>query len=446
MFIPHTPEDKKEMLQAIGVGSIEELFAQIPPALRYPAFDLPAALDENALTAHMQQLAAKNKPLLHFIGAGCEEHFIPAAVNALSSRGEFLTAYTPYQAEASQGTLQTIYEFQSCICELFDMDVCSASHYDGATALAEACSAALRVNNKNKILYSAGLHPHYKEVLKTYLKHVPGLQLEEVPLQNGTVDLNALKEKLTPQVSCFAVAGPNFLGQLEPLEDISALVHGAGALLVSVAKPLALGILHTPGQYGADFVVAEGQTLGNAMNFGGPGLGIFTCKKEYVRQVPGRIVGIAKDKAGKRSFVLTLQAREQHIRRERAASNICSNQALCALNAVIYLTLLGYAGLREVAELNLEKAHTLKDMLVTDGHKLKFDGLFFNEFVLELNTPAKQVIKKLAKKGIAAGFDLGTVRKEWQNCLLVCVTETKTRAELEKYVQAMRGFEYARDY
>ncbi len=440
MFIPHTPEDKKEMLQAIGFRSVEELFAHIPPALRYPAFDLPAALDENALTVHMQQLAAKNKPLLHFIGAGCEEHFIPAAVNALSSRGEFLTAYTPYQAEASQGTLQTIYEFQSCICELFDMDVCSASHYDGATALAEACAAALRVNNKSKILYSAGLHPHYKEVLKTYLKHVPGLQLEEVPLQNGTVDLNALKEKLTPQVSCFAVAGPNFLGQLEPLEDISALVHGAGALLVSVAKPLALGVLHTPGQYGADFAVAEGQTLGNAMNFGGPGLGIFTCKKEYMRQVPGRIVGIAKDKAGKRSFVLTLQAREQHIRRERAASNICSNQALCALNAVIYLTLLGYAGLREVAELNLEKAHTLKDMLVADGHKLKFDGLFFNEFVLELNTPAKQVIKKLAKKGIAAGFDLGTVRKEWKNCLLVCVTETKTRADLEKYVQAMRGF------
>lgn len=440
MFIPHTPEDKKEMLQKIGVSCVQDLFAQIPQDVRYPALHLPPALDENALTAHLHELAGKNKPLLNFIGAGCEEHFIPAAVNALSSRGEFLTAYTPYQAEASQGTLQTIYEFQSCICELFDMDVCSASHYDGATALAEACAAALRVNNKTKILYSAGLHPHYKEVLKTYLKHTPNLKLEEVPLKNGTVDLNALKEKLTADVSCFAVAGPNFLGQLEALEDISALVHGAGALLVSVAKPLALGVLHTPGQYGADFAVAEGQSLGNAMSFGGPGLGIFTCKKEYVRQVPGRIVGIAKDKEGKRSFVLTLQAREQHIRRERAASNICSNQALCALNAVIYLTLLGYAGLREVAELNLEKAHTLKNLLVADGHKLKFDGLFFNEFVLELNTPAKQVIKKLAKKGIAAGFDLGRVNKDWQNCLLVCVTETKTQADLEKYVQAMRGF------
>ncbi len=439
MFTPNTSEDKKQMLDKIGVGSLEELFKDIPTDLRYPKFNLPAALTEAALTAHLHELAGKNKPLLNFIGAGCEEHFIPAAVNALSSRGEFLTAYTPYQAEASQGTLQTIYEFQSCICELFDMDVCSASHYDGATALAEACAACLRVNNKTKILYSAGLHPHYKEVLKTYLKHTPNVTLEEVPLKNGTVDLDALKAKLTPDVSCFAVAGPNFLGQLEPLEDISALVHGAGVLLVSVAKPMALGILHTPGQYGADFAVAEGQVIGNAMNFGGPGLGIFTCKKEYVRQVPGRIVGIAKDKNGKRSFVLTLQAREQHIRRERAASNICSNQALCALNAVIYLTLLGYAGLREAAELNLERAHQLKDLLVADGHKLKFDGLFFNEFVLELNVPAKQVIKKLAKKGIAAGYDLGQVNKDWANCLLVCATETKTDADLQKYVQAMRG-------
>lgn len=440
MFTSNTPENIQEMLAKIGVEKVEDLFAAIPAAVRYPALRLPPALTEAALTRHLQELAGKNKPLSNFIGAGCEEHFIPAAVHALSSRGEFLTAYTPYQAEASQGTLQTIYEFQSCLCELFDMDVCSASHYDGATALAEACAACLRVNNKTKILYSAGLHPHYKQVLKTYLKHVSGLVLQEVPLQNGTVDLTALKTALTPDVSCFAVAGPNFLGRLEPLEDISALVHGAGALLVAVAKPLALGVLHTPGQYGADFAVAEGQPLGNAMNFGGPGLGIFTCKKEYVRQVPGRIVGLAKDKDGKRSFVLTLQAREQHIRRERAASNICSNEALCALNAVIYLTLLGPAGLREVAELNLERAHRLKEMLVADGHKIKFDGLFFNEFVLQLNAPAKQVVKKLAKKGIAAGFDLGRVSKDWADCLLVCVTETKTEEDLQNYVQALRGF------
>ena len=440
MFTPHTEEDKKVMLQKIGAADVRELLQQIPHDLLYPQLHLPEALTEQALTRHLKELAAKNKPLLNFIGAGCEEHFIPAAVNALSSRGEFLTAYTPYQAEASQGTLQTIYEFQSCICSLFDMDVCSASHYDGATAMAEAAAACLRVNSRTKILYSAGLHPHYKEVLKTYLKYVPGLKLEEVPLCNGTVDMAALQKKLTPEVSCFVVAGPNFLGQLEPLEDISASVHQAGALLVAVAKPLALPLLHTPGQYGADFAVAEGQPLGNAMSFGGPGLGIFTCKKEFVRQVPGRIVGMAKDKNGKRSFVLTLQAREQHIRRERAASNICSNQALCALNAVIYMTLLGPEGLREVAELNLEKAHRLAELLQADGHKLKFDGYFFNEFVLELNVPAKQVIKKLAKKGISAGYDLGEVNKELKNCLLVCVTETKTEADLHAYVQAMRGF------
>lgn len=440
MFTSNTPEEKKEMLKKAGVCRVEELFKSVPEKFLYPALNLPPALTEAALTRHIKELAAENKPLLNFIGAGCEEHFIPAAVNALSSRGEFLTAYTPYQAEASQGTLQTIYEFQSCICALFGMDVCSASHYDGATALAEAAAACLRVNNKNKILYSAGLHPHYKEVLKTYLKHVPGLKLEEVPLKDGTVDMGALKEKLTPEVSCFAVAGPNFLGRLEPLEEIGRLVHGAGALFVSVVKPLALGVLHTPGEYGADFAVAEGQPLGNAVSFGGPGLGIFTCKKEFVRQVPGRIVGTAKDADGKRAFVLTLQAREQHIRRERAASNICSNQALCALNAVIYLTLLGPEGLKEAAELNLERAHQLRDMLKAGGHKIKFEGPFFNEFVLELKTPAKQVIKKMAKKGFAAGFDLGRVSKELKNCLLVCVTETKNQEDLKKYAEAVRGF------
>lgn len=440
MFTPHTQEDKKIMLQKIGAASVAELFAQVPAEFLHPQFNLPEALSEQALTRHIKELAAKNKPLSNFIGAGCEEHFIPAAVNALSSRGEFLTAYTPYQAEASQGTLQTIYEFQSCMCALFDMDVCSASHYDGATALAEAAAACVRVNNRSTILYSAGLHPHYKEVLKTYLKHTPGLKLQEVPLKDGVLDLAALQTQLTPEVSGVLAAGPNFLGQLEPLEEIGQLVHQAGALFVTVAKPLGLALLQTPGQVGADFAVAEGQPLGNAMHFGGPGLGIFTCKKEFVRQVPGRIVGMAKDKNGKRSFVLTLQAREQHIRRERAASNICSNQALCALNAVIYLTLLGPAGLREVAELNLEKAHRLAELLQAGGHKLKFAGPFFNEFVVELNTPAKQVIKKLAKKGIAAGYDLGEVSKELKNCLLVCVTETKTEEDLQAYTDALRGF------
>ena len=439
MFISNTAENEKEMLQKIGISSVKDLFKDIAPELLYPALDLPPALTEQALHAHIKDLAAKNAKMLNFIGAGCEEHFIPAAVNALSQRGEFLTAYTPYQAEASQVTLQTIYEFQSSICALFGMDVCSASHYDGATALAEACAAAQRVNNRKKILYSAALHPHYKEVLHTYLKNVPEISLQEVPLKNGITDGEKLKELLTPDTACFAAAGPNFLGQLEPMGKWSSLAHEAGALFVAVVNPLGLGILQTPGEYGADFAVAEGQCLGNAMHFGGPGLGIFTCKQAYVRQVPGRIVGIAKDKNGQRSFVLTLQAREQHIRREKAASNICSNQALCALNALIYLTLLGPQGIKEVSSLNLAKAHELKDWLLQDGHKVKFDGPFYNEFVLELNTPACEVIEKLAKQGISAGFDLGRVCESLKNCLLVCVTETKTKQDLQKYVNALRG-------
>lgn len=440
MFTPNTPEDQKNMLQAMGLQEMKDLFRSLPQNLLNPALDLPEALDEAALTRHVRALSGKNKALLNFIGAGCEEHFIPAAVNALSSRGEFLTAYTPYQAEASQGTLQTIYEFQSAMCALLNMDVCSASHYDGATACAEAALACLRVNNRKTVLYSAALHPHYKEVLYTYLRHVEGVKLQEVPLnEEGTLDLASLQTQLTAEVSCLVAADPNFLGLLEQMDKVSEQVHTAGALLVAVVKPLALGVLHTPGQYGADFAVAEGQTLGNAMHFGGPGLGIFTCKQAYVRQVPGRIVGLGKDHDGKRAFVLTLQAREQHIRRERAASNICSNEALCALNAVIYLTLLGPKGLQEVAELNIERAHMLKERLEAAGFKIKFNGPFFNEFVVQLNTPAKQVIKKMAKKGIAAGYNLGQLRKEWTDCLLVCVTETKTPQDIDDFVAALRG-------
>ena len=440
MFTSNTPENEKEMLSKIGVSSIKELFKSIPENLLYPSFNLPAALTEDALHKHLHALAEKNKSYLNFIGAGCEEHFIPAAVNALSLRGEFLTAYTPYQAEASQGTLQTIYEFQSSICALFNMDVCSASHYDGATALAEACLAAQRVSNKKKILFSAGLHPHYKEVLHTYLKNVPEIVLQEVPLKDGLTDQNALQSALAEDVACVAVAGPNFLGQLEPMQALCDATHQAGALFVAVVNPLSLGVLQTPGEYGADFAVAEGQSLGNAMHFGGPGLGIFTCKQAYVRQVPGRIVGIAKDKDGNRSFVLTLQAREQHIRRERAASNICSNEALCALNAVIYLTLLGPEGIKEVASLNLSRAHEFKEMLVKNGHKIKFAGPFYNEFVVEVNTSAQEVIEKLETQGIAAGYDLGQVCENLKNCLLVCVTETKSVEDLQKYAQALRGF------
>ncbi len=441
MFISNTEKEKQEMLEAIGVKSIEDLFKDIDKSLLAENINLPAALTEGELAAEIKKKAALNKGLINFAGAGIYEHFIPAAVNAISSRGEFLTAYTPYQAEASQGTLQAIYEYQSCICALFDMDVSNASHYDGATALAEACGAAARIKNKNKILLSSALNPEYKQVLDTYFKAGEALKFEKAPLKEGVIDQAALKELLASgEYAAFVLSNPNFYGCLEEAQAISDIVHSAGALLIAQVNPISLGVLQTPGSYGADFAVAEGQCLGNAMNFGGPTLGIFTCKKEYVRYVPGRICGMAKDAAGKRAFVLTLQAREQHIRRERASSNICSNQALCALNAAVYLTLMGPLGMREVAEANIENAHILKDMLCSDGkYKLKFAGPFFNEFVLECPIPAAKIIKAAAKKGFLAGYDLGRVDKNLKNCLLICATETKTRKELEDFASFMRG-------
>ena len=441
MFSPNTEDNQKQMLHTIGVNGIEDLFADIPQELRKADFNLPQALDEAALTRNVKNLAAKNKPLLNFAGAGIYEHFIPAAVNAISSRGEFLTAYTPYQAEVSQGTLQAIYEYQSCICALFDMDVSNASHYDGATALAEAVSAAAHVKGKNKVLISSALNPEYKKVLHTYLNINGSVKLQEVNLKDGLTDIEDLKQKAAAQdVAAFVLPTPNFYGLIEDAQSVSKVVKETGLLLIAQVNPISLGVLSAPGSYGADFAVAEGQALGNAMNFGGPGLGIFTCKKEYVRYVPGRICGMSKDADGKRAFVLTLQAREQHIRRERASSNICSNQALCALNAAVYLTLLGAQGLKEVASLNVENAHILKDKIAgLEGYSIKYSAPFFNEFVVKCPVAAARVIKYAAKKGVLAGFDLGLVSKDFKNELLVCATETKTAQDIEAFVNVLKG-------
>ena len=440
MFIPNTQEDQQAMLAKTGAKDIQELLAQIPEPLRYPALNLPQALTEAELTAHLHTLAAKNKPLKNFIGAGMYEHFIPAAVPALSSRGEFLTAYTPYQAEASQGTLQTIYEFQSCMCALTGMDVATASHYDGATAMTEAALAACRITGRKEIIISTLLHPHYKEVLQTYTRHM-GIAVAEAKVQqNGTLSIKELQAQLSDKTACFVLPTPNFLGNLEDAQAVSEAVHAAGALLVAVVNPISLGVVQTPGEYNADFAVCEGQPLGNPVSFGGPGLGVLTAKKAYVRQLPGRLVGIAQDKDGKRAFVLTLQAREQHIRREKAASNICSNEALCALNAVIYLTLLGPQGLQEVAELNLERAHQLADLINTvPGFKAGTGAAFFNEFVVTCARPAKEVVAALEAQGIAAGYDLGRLCPQMANCLLVCATELRTESDLQDYAKALRG-------
>jgi glycine dehydrogenase subunit 1 len=440
MFNSNTKKNQEEMLSAIGVNSLEDLLKDIPADMLNPKYDLPPALNEAALMREVKAVAAKNKPLLNFAGAGIYDHFIPAAVNAISSRGEFLTAYTPYQAEASQGTLQTIYEYQSCICALFDMDVSNASHYDGATALAEAVSAAVKIKGKNKVLLTPGLNPEYIKVLNTYFSHDKNVKFIYVNLKEGVTDLENLKASLKEDVAAFILQTPNFLGSVEDGDAIGKAVKEAGALLLAVVNPISLGVLKTPGSYGADFAVGEGQSLGNAMNFGGPGLGIFTCKKEYVRYVPGRIAGIAKDADGKRAFVLTLQAREQHIRRDRASSNICSNQALCALNAVIYLTLMGPEGIKEIAGLNVENAHILASKITqVPGYGLQFNSPYFNEFVVKCPVPAAKVVKALAKKGICAGFDMGRICKDSKNLLLVCVTETKTTKDIEDYVSALRG-------
>jgi len=431
MFISNSEEQKKEMLKTLNCKNIEELIKKSAPGLPPAKFNLPPAMTEVELTAHIQALAAKNKKVLNFTGAGAYEHFIPAAVNAISSRGEFLTAYTPYQAEASQGTLQAIYEYQSCICALFDMDVSNASHYDGAAALAEAVIAAVKIKNKNTVLIPAALHPHYKETLKTYYKYA-GIKFEEISSSFGGMDVADLKNKLQGDIAAVVLANPNFYGAIEDVDAIGAAVKEAGALLIAAVNPLSLGVLRTPGSYGADFAVGEGQPLGNALNFGGPYLGIFTCKKDFVRSLPGRVAGIAKDKDGGRAFVLTLQAREQHIRRERAASNICSNEALCALNAVVYLTLLGPKGLEEVCALNLENANYLKEKISKlKGFSVKYKKEFFNEFVVACPKPASEIIKKLAAKNIAAGYDLGG------KDLLVCATETKSKAEIDAFVSAL---------
>ena len=304
----------------------------------------------------------------------------------------------------------------------------------------EAVLASLRITGRQEIIVSSALHPHYKQVLDTYVRHLPGVHITEAPLaETGTLDLDTLKDLLSDKTAVFLLQTPNFFGCLERAGEISDLVHKAGALLVALVNPVSLGVVQTPGSYNADFAVAEGQSLGNAVNFGGPGLGIMTAKKIYMRQLPGRIVGIAKDKDGRRSFVLTLQAREQHIRREKASSNICSNEALCALNAVIYLTLLGPKGLQEVAELNLERAHELAALISeVPGFKLKYSAPFFNEFVVECPVPAPNIIKQLEQKGLGAGYALAGL-KGMENCLLVCATETKTAADLKAYQTALKG-------
>ncbi len=441
MFISNTKEQQDEMLKEIGVSSFEDLIKKIPAKFLNSNFNISKkSLTEIEAYRKFSELANKNTKILNFVGAGAYERYTPAVVTHIAERGEFLTAYTPYQAEASQGLLQTIYEYQSQICALFDMDVSNASVYDGASALGEAARACARITSRKKILYPKSLNPQYLTTLKTYFGNSSDYQFEAIEHSNGKIDIDSLKNKLDENIACVIAQSPNFFGVLEDMSKISELAHAKGALFTAVTDPMSLALVNPPGSYDADFAVAEGQSLGLPLNYGGPYLGIFTCKKKHIRQMPGRLVSMTTDTEGKRGFVLTLQAREQHIRRDKAASNICSNEALCALMATIYMTLLGPEGMKEAAEANaFNTRYALKEILALDGIKLKFDNPFFNEFVVDFpNHPCELREKILKEDSIDIGLPLEKSYPDMKNSLLICATETKTKEDIDKLTAALR--------
>lgn len=439
-YLPHTEADRQRMLESIGVDSVDELFQVVPAAKRYPSLDLPLGLSEMEVTRLLRGLAEENADLDHhpcFLGAGAYRHFIPAVVDHVLRRGEFYTAYTPYQPEASQGTLTAIYEYQSMICELTGMDVTNASLYDGASALAEAALMAARITRREELVVAQNVHPAYRQVLGTYTQGL-ALPIKEVGYDDqGRVDLASVGEALSSDSACLIVQHPNFFGCLEALSSAGELAHQVGALLVACVDPIALGLFRPPGEEGADLVVGEGQALGNPLSFGGPYLGFLACRQEHMRQLPGRLVGMTTDTQGHRGFVLTLQAREQHIRREKATSNICSNEALVALAATVYLAAMGKQGLRQVAELSFQKAHyAARQIKGLPGFSLPF-GEFFKEFVVKMPLSPREVNAKLWERGIIGGYDLGRDYPELADGLLFCVTEMNPKEEIDALARAL---------
>lgn len=436
-YIPHTEQDVREMLATIGVVNIDELFREIPDGLKVKGeLAIPAALDEYNLYLHLREIAAKNTNLADvacFLGAGIYDRYVPSIVGAVLSRGEFLTAYTPYQPEFSQGYLQTIYEYQTMVANLYGMDIANASMYDGATAMAEAAILATGVNNRSKIVVSHAVHPHYRKVLETYAWS-NGLSVVEMPTPNGATEAF---DAVDGAAACVIVQYPNFYGVIEDLAAARDAARASGALLIVVADPTAMGLLKPPGEFDADIVVGEGQPLGIAMGLGGPGCGLFACKQEHVRRIPGRIVGRTTDHDGNPGFVMTLRTREQDIRREKATSNICTNEALMALAATVYLTALGKNGLRSVAESTVRNTQYAIKRLTEAGGRVRFQGKVFGEFVLELPRDAGVVQKRLLEHKILAGLPLGAYEPSMANCLLVAVTEVRTTAQIEAFASAL---------
>jgi len=444
-YVPNTDDDRAAMLAAIGLPSLASLFDDLPKDLRRPALDLPPAATEIELRRDLRALSERNWDLDHvpcFLGAGAYRHFVPAVVGHVLSRGEFYTSYTPYQPEVSQGVLQTIYEFQTLVCQLTGTEVANASMYDGATALAEAALMAADITGRRRIVLAKSVHPEYREVLRTYAQ---GMELEIL-----TVDLDgaqpasspspaaALAGNLDEEVGALVIQQPNFYGCLEGVADLAAAAHRAGALLVVAVDPISLGLLRPPGECDADIVIADGQSLGTSPSFGGPSVGLFACREQFLRRMPGRLVGATTDARGQRGFVLTLQTREQHIRRERATSNICTNEALVALAATVYLSALGPGGLRQVAALCAQKAHYAAQRIAAlPGFALRFDRPFFKEFAVRSAVPPAKVNAALLARGIIGGYDLGRSYPELADSILFCVTEMNTREEIDRLVEAL---------
>jgi len=437
-YLPHTDRDRQAMLEAIGVGSFDELVAHIPPEIRAKELELPAGMPELELREHISKLAARNKPASEqacFLGGGSYRRFVPAALPAIVSRSEFATAYTPYQPEVSQGSLQAIYEFQTAVCLLTGMDVANASMYDGPTACAEAALMAGRLTGRSKIVLSDSVNPEHKMVIGTYARSC-GLTLFTVPTPQAMTELKDLP--IDAQTAAFVVQHPNYFGVLEDLERLAEAAHEQGSLLIVLTDPIALGLLEPPGSSGADIVVGDAQPCGNYLSFGGPSAGFMSTRQEFVRQLPGRLAGMTVDERGQRAFTLTLQTREQHIRRAKATSNICTNQALNALSMLVYLTLMGPSGLRELAELSARRAHHLAELLcAAKGVRLVFGQPFFNEFVIETPRPAAQVLAALRDKGILGGLALERFYPHLKNCILVAVTEMNSVEELNRYGAAL---------
>lgn len=426
-YIPNTDEDRRQMLDAVGAATVEELFADIPPQHQITGLDLPPTLAEADLLREMAALADRNtvaaNGVTSFLGGGAYRHFIPSTVSHVLGRSEFYTAYTPYQPEISQGTLQTMFELQSMTCELTGMDVANAGMYDGASALAEACLMACRVTGRSRIAIHPSVNPSYIDVVRTYAS---GPEL--------AVDLIDATE-LTDEHACLAAQQPAFLGTLTDTWAISDAAHAAGALFIAAVDPISLGMLTPPGEYGADIAVAEGQSLGWPVNYGGPYLGLFTCRSEYIRQLPGRIVGQTRDANGKTGYVLTLQTREQHIRRERATSNICTSQQLVGLAATVYLATVGKRGLREIAEACYHKAHYAAHLIgALNGYSVDIDSPFFKEFVVRCPASPAEINHQLLERDIIGGLD---VSDHVENGMLVCVTEMNTRSDIDRLATAL---------